>query len=88
MILFLTFCSVYDVINDQGTGYFVEAKLTYVDLVVFHIMNAIVEYFPEAWAAAPIPMLKAFRDRITAVENVAAYLKSDRVKPWEGNSLN
>lgn len=71
-----------------GNDYFVEGKLTYADLVVFHLMNAIAEYFPEAWAAAPVPKLKAFRDRVAAVETIAAYLKSDRLKPWEGNSLN
>ena len=49
------------------------------------MLNAIANQFPEAWESNNnIPLLKAFRERISQYEPIAEYLKSDRVRPWEG----
>lgn len=74
--------------NNGGAAYFVEDKLTYADLGVFHILNALQAQFPEAFTGANIPLLKAFQQRIASFPPIDAYYKSDRVKPWEGNSCN
>lgn len=63
-------------------------KCTYVDLTLFHILRATEAQFPEAWAKADyIPALKAFKERMAARPNIAAYLKSDRCKAFAGDSM-
>ena len=82
------FCDKTITKHFTGDGYFVEEKMTYADIGVFHIMRANEEYMPGGWERTPIPKLKAFQTRIAAFEPIAEYLASDRQKPWEGNSLN
>ena len=58
------------------------------DLTLFHILRATEFQFPETWTGADyIPCLKAFKERIAAKPNIAAFLKSDRCKPFSGNGL-
>ncbi|XP_064614289.1 glutathione S-transferase P 2-like [Liolophura sinensis] len=74
--------------NDGGKGYLFGTKLTYVDLALLHILRATESQFPEEWnALGNIPLLKAFKVRISERPNLAAYFKSDRCSPFEGNSM-
>ncbi len=63
-------------------------KLTYVDLALLHVLRASASQFPEEWKKLEtIPLLKAYEDRLSARPNLAAYFKSDRCRPFEGNSM-
>lgn len=64
-------------------------KLTYVDLGLFHVLRATESQFPEAWMenSGNIPLLLGFKKRIEARPNISAYLKSDRWRGFEGNSM-
>ena len=63
-------------------------KLTYVDLALLHVLRAAESQFPDTWKELDtIPLLKAFKDRMSARPNLAAYFKSDRCIPFEGNSM-
>ena len=63
-------------------------KCTYVDLTLFHCLRATEAQFPEAWSKADfIPALKAFKERMAARPNIAAYLKSDRSRAFAGDSM-
>lgn len=74
--------------NNGGKGFVIGNKCTYVDLTLFHILRATEAQFPEAWAKANyIPTLKAFKERMAARPNIAAYLKSDRCKAFAGDSM-
>lgn len=75
--------------NVSNSGYFVGAHMTYCDLMVFHVLNAAEFQFPEAWTAiAPsIPKLIEFKRNIGSFKPIAEYLKSDRLKAFEGNSM-
>ncbi|KAI8521308.1 hypothetical protein Bbelb_010620 [Branchiostoma belcheri] len=74
--------------NKGGQGFAIGDKLTYVDLGLLHVLRATEAQFPEAWASNDsIPLLKAFKDRLSARPNLAAYFKSDRCIPFEGNSM-
>ncbi|CAH1246668.1 GSTP1 [Branchiostoma lanceolatum] len=74
--------------NKGGQGFVIGDKLTYVDLGLLHVLRATDAQFPDAWASNDsIPLLKAFKDRLSARPNLAAYFKSDRCRPFEGNSM-
>lgn len=63
-------------------------KLTYVDLALLHVLRATQSQFSEAFEKNDdIPILKAFLERMSARPNLAAYFKSDRCRPFEGNSM-
>ena len=62
-------------------------QLTYADIAVFNVLRVSDSQFPAEYAAADIPLLKAFRERIASRPKIAEYLKSDRVKPFCGNSM-
>jgi hypothetical protein len=52
------------------------------------VLRAAQSQFAEAFNAnEDIPLLKAFMTRISARPNLAAYFKSDRCRPFEGNSM-
>lgn len=74
--------------NGDGRGFVVGQKMTFADILLFHLLNALEAQFAAAYAGAAIPLLKAFQGRIAAFPPIAAYLASDRVRPWEGNSCN
>ena len=64
------------------------SKLTYVDLAVLHVLRATEAQFSEPWRAmTSVPLLKAFKVRLESRPNLAAYFKSERCKPFEGNSM-
>ena len=68
--------------------YLVGDKLTYVDLALLHVLRATESQFPEEWGKLDsIPLLKAFKERVSGRPNLAAYFKSPRCKPFEGNSM-
>ena len=75
--------------TDKGATYFFESKLTYVDIAIFHILNATEAQFPEDWAKLKpsVPLLAAFHSRMKEIPRIKAYLESDRVKPWAGDSM-
>ncbi|KAJ8314316.1 hypothetical protein KUTeg_008877 [Tegillarca granosa] len=75
--------------NNGGEGFVVGNKLTYVDLGLFHILRTTEAQFPEAWKenAGNIPLLIAFKKRIETRPKLVAYLKSDRWRGFEGNSM-
>lgn len=76
--------------NSGGKGFLFGDKITYVDLGLFHALRATesTEQFREEWENNKnIPLLKAFKDRIAARPNIAAYLISDRCIPLSGNSM-
>ncbi|KAL5006889.1 hypothetical protein ScPMuIL_015695 [Solemya velum] len=74
--------------NDDGKGFILGNKLTYVDLQMLHILRATESQFPEAWEKADyIPSLKAFKDRVSSRPNLQAYFQSERCRPFEGNSM-
>lgn len=63
--------------------------VTYVDLALLHVLRATEAQFPEAWTniADDIPLLRAFKSRLEARPQLAAYFKSDRARPFSGNSM-
>eukprot|EP00747_Dinoflagellata_sp_TGD_P103239 gnl/TRDRNA2_/TRDRNA2_168901_c0_seq2.p1 gnl/TRDRNA2_/TRDRNA2_168901_c0~~gnl/TRDRNA2_/TRDRNA2_168901_c0_seq2.p1 ORF type:complete len:350 (-),score=46.76 gnl/TRDRNA2_/TRDRNA2_168901_c0_seq2:34-1014(-) len=72
---------------DAGGEYFVGASLSYVDLQVFTALRVAESQFPGAYAALPISGLRAFSRRIASRPRVAAYLASDRCRPFAGDSF-
>lgn len=74
--------------NNGGKEFIIGSKLSYADLTLFHVLRATEAQFPEAWAKADyIPTLKAYKERIAARPNIAAYLKSERALPFAGDSM-
>jgi len=74
--------------NNDGNGFVIGNKLTYVDLGLMHVLRATESQFPEAWGSYDnIPKLKAFKERMVARPKLAAYFQSSRCKPFEGNSM-
>ena len=69
------------------SNFVVGPSLTYVDILVFHVLSAAAQQFPEAWAVAPNPLSKAFIVRIASIEAIVEYQKSSRCRPFEGNSM-
>lgn len=69
-------------------SFIVGDKCTYTDLTLFHVLRATEFQFQDAWNKADyIPALKAYKERIAARPNIAAYLKSDRALPFAGDSM-
>ena len=74
--------------NSAGDGFVIGNKLTYIDLGLMHVLRATASQFPDAWKSYDsIPKLKAFKERMEARPRLAEYFKSDRCKPFEGNSM-
>ena len=72
----------------HSSGYVTGDRLTYADIALFHVLQATEAQWPDEWATADFPRLKAFLDMIiTKTPSIAAYLQSDRQRPWEGNSM-
>lgn len=70
--------------NYDGRAFFIGQELSYVDLCVFHVLDGIAFQCPEEWAAAQVPLLKVFHERIANLPAIARYLKSDRRFPFSG----
>ena len=63
-------------------------KITYVDLALLHVLRAAASQFPETWEKLEtIPLLKAFKDRMSERPRLKAYFASDRCRAFEGNSM-
>ena len=55
---------------------------------MLHILRTTESQFPETWECLDyIPLLKAFKERVMARPNLAAYFKSDRCLPFSGDSM-
>lgn len=80
----------YNAENAKNTGgFFIGNALTYVDIAVFHLIEASASQFPGAYAKlqALYPALAAFRTKIANLPNLVAYLSSERRGLFEGNSM-
>ncbi|KAL8574738.1 hypothetical protein ACOMHN_023942 [Nucella lapillus] len=75
--------------NKGGSGFVVGDKVTYIDLAMLHVLRATESQFPEAWASfkASIPLLDAFKARMSKRPRLKAYFESDRCLPFSGNSM-
>jgi len=64
-------------------------ELTYVDIAMFHVLDAAAHQFPEAYekCVATLPLLSAFYVSVHSLPRIAAYLASDRRGYYEGNSM-
>lgn len=75
-------------ISEPGSGYFFNNRLTYVDIVVYHVLTAAAFQFPEAYESYDaIPNIKTFRKRIEQLPQIVNFINSSRYKPFEGNSM-
>lgn len=75
-------------LNNDGDGFVIGDKLTYVDLGLMHVLRATESQFPDAWNSyGDVPKLKAFKERMANRPRLAEYFKSSRCKPFEGNSM-
>jgi glutathione S-transferase len=73
--------------NRGGTGFFVGDSLTYADIAVFHLVCAAESQLPDRFEALNIPLLKAFQGRIAQRNKIAAYLRSERRRPFSGKAF-
>eukprot|EP01028_Stygiella_incarcerata_P003887 TRINITY_DN180_c0_g6_i1.p1 TRINITY_DN180_c0_g6~~TRINITY_DN180_c0_g6_i1.p1 ORF type:complete len:277 (-),score=69.35 TRINITY_DN180_c0_g6_i1:155-871(-) len=64
--------------NKGGRGFFLGEDITYVDLVVYHMLCGNKAQLPELWESTEIPLLKAFLERISKRPNIKAFLESPR----------
>jgi len=62
--------------NHEGKGFFIGENITFADLAVYQALEFASKLAPTA--IKNYPHLSAFRDRIVARPNIAAYIKSDR----------
>ena len=65
-------------------------SLTYVDLALLHVLRATEFQFPDAWSGVvtrDFSPLVAFKTRLEQRPRLSAYFKSDRCRPFEGNSM-
>lgn len=85
--LFLQHLENYLASNRGGTGFFVGDSLTYADIAVFHMLCAAEAQLPDRFAALNIPLLKAFKGRIAQRSKIAAYLRSERRRPFSGKAF-
>ncbi|XP_013395749.1 glutathione S-transferase [Lingula anatina] len=72
-----------------GKGYAIGTKMTYVDLALLHVLRATESQFPAPWEElkGSFPLCREFKERMSQRPNLAAYFKSDRCRPFEGNSM-
>jgi len=69
--------------NHNGEGFFFGDSFTLADANAFHILNDWTRpVAPDALKA--FPALEAYRKRIAAIPQIAAYLKSPRFPPTTG----
>jgi glutathione S-transferase len=76
--------------NTASEGrHLVGVALSYVDLSAFQVVNGIAHAFPKGLARIEkdLPLLLALKDRVATRPRVAAYLGSDRRKPFDLNGL-
>lgn len=62
-------------------------QVTYVDIIVFHVMRATEFQFPDSYKSVDIPKLRAFKDRMATRPNIAAFLSSPRSVGFSGSSM-
>jgi glutathione S-transferase len=77
------------VLRDNDGEHLVGARLSYVDLSMFQVMEGLAYAFPCALArlAPKIAALIALRDRVAARPRIAAYLASDRRLPFNEDGI-
>uniref|UniRef100_A0A7S4PTJ4 Glutathione transferase n=1 Tax=Alexandrium monilatum TaxID=311494 RepID=A0A7S4PTJ4_9DINO len=67
--------------------HFVGGSFSYADVQVFALLRVAESQFPRAYAALDIPLLRAFLNRTARRPRIAAYLASDRSRPFAGDSF-
>ena len=75
--------------NGGGAPWMVGRSLSHVDLSMFQVLTGLDYAFPSAMArmAQRHPDLMALRDRVAALEPVAAYLESERRIPFNEDGI-
>ncbi|HEV7813604.1 MAG TPA: glutathione S-transferase [Janthinobacterium sp.] len=75
--------------NPRRGGFMVGARLSYVDLSIFQLVEGMRYAFPRAMARleADYPGLPALRERVAARPNIAAYLASERRLPFSEEGI-
>jgi glutathione S-transferase len=75
--------------NRPGGRFMLGARLTYVDLSVFQIVEGLGYAFPRAMArrASRYPRVIALHDRVAARPRIAAYLASERRIPFNESGI-
>ncbi len=75
------------VVRENGTGWQVGNALSTADLAAFQVLAGLDHAFPRAMAAARRPELDALAARVEAHPSVAAYLASDRRRPFDDTGI-
>mmetsp|Transcript_55729 Transcript_55729/g.136528 ORF Transcript_55729/g.136528 Transcript_55729/m.136528 type:complete len:89 (-) Transcript_55729:73-339(-) len=73
--------------NKAGQGFLVGDGMSFADVSLFVLIDAVEYQLPEAFASWDLPLLKAFQKRMAARPKIAAYLSSPRRGAFEGNSF-
>jgi glutathione S-transferase len=73
----------------NSLGFFIGNSMTYVDVAVFHTLEAAASQFPDRFQeiSGSTPQLVTFRSTMLSHPRIAAYLASDRRGFFEGNSM-
>ena len=65
--------------------------ITYADCALFHVLDAAMSQFPDAWDEPSREKLRAtlepYMKLITMHVTLGAYLKADDRAPWAGDSM-
>lgn len=69
------------------SGFLVGGDRTAADIAVYHYLCAAKQHYGEWYEKIDAPGCKAFRERIGARPNIAAYLASERCYDWDKDSM-
>ena len=76
--------------NRPGGRYLFGDTITYADCALFHVLDAAMSQFPDAWDEPSREKLRAtlepYMKLITMHVTLGAYLKADDRAPWAGDS--
>ena len=77
--------------NRPGGRYLFGDTITYADCALFHVLDAAMSQFPDAWDEPSREKLRAtlepYMKLITMHVTLGAYLKADDRAPWAGDSM-
>ncbi len=75
--------------NPKGHRYLVGARLSYVDLSLFQLVEGLLYAFPKATRRAlkKTPLVLALHDRVAQHRRVSAYLRSERRIPFNEDGI-
>lgn len=77
------------VLGHTASGFVVGKSLTYVDVAVFHCIEATAAQFPDEFLtlSGSTPLVVAHRAMVREIPNIASYLASDRRGVFAGDSM-